>query len=352
MKCKTDIVHYVFEGYEGSMKKIGILTFSFADNYGAVLQCFALKKYIEKNNGSIVRVIKYMPRDMVPIRLRIRKLLMRNEQQQKFDEFRKNYFDYKKNDSFDVVIVGSDQVWNPEIISFNPAWIDPDISTKKLIAYGASVGKRILSKEELSFFEDNILGLKKYSAIGMRENDGKKMLDELGINASVVCDPTFLLMDDIEEYNMLSKKSKMKISNKFILVYVLEKSDSIDKAIMEVKGNTHLDVVSIHPMNCKYAMNDLFIENAGPEDFLWLVKNCELVITNSFHGLAFSMIYGKKTITVNHSSKSSRQKQLLEMLGEDVKIISDDTFEIKAGDKFERLRLSINASQSFINENI
>lgn len=293
---------------------VGILTFQFANNYGAVLQCYALQEYLENRNNVNVCIINYNPTKMNSYRSRISGFIRHHRQYKAFDGFRKKHFHLKKNNKYDLIIVGSDQVWNPEIIGYDINWISPPYRYERIATYAASMGKRVLSEQEINFFYENKNILEKYSGIAIRENDGVEILKKLGIKSEQVCDPVFLLFSSMDKYLALEKEANCSVVGEYIFVYSLEKNDEIDAIAARIKQETGLPIISIHPANDMTQKADRFIKDTGPCDFLYLIRHSSVVITNSFHGLAFSIMFKKKVYSVMHSAGlSSRQLQLKEL---------------------------------------
>ena len=291
--------------------RIGILTFHFADNYGAILQCLALAEACRKHADDVC-VIDYVPKQMVPLKSRVKRFVLKNEIQKKFDDFKKTYFrTISVKESCDLVIVGSDQVWNPQINECDPFWILPKMKYKRICSYAASIGKDQLQPAEAAYLSENRKGFEKYDVVTIRENSGKKMLEKLQNSSELVCDPTMLFYDRTGFYEELSAQSEVSITEPYILVYALEYSKKIDRMANLLKQKTGCKVVAIHPMNDKLQECDEFIKDAGVCEFVALVKNAEYVLTNSFHGLAFSYIFRKKVYCFHHSSLSSRQAELI-----------------------------------------
>lgn len=333
------------------MYNIGILSFPFADNYGAVLQSYALKRFLEKK-GFSVSLIDYKPIYMVPIRTRIRQVVKQNKQEKKFNAFRDSYLNISRKKKFELVIVGSDQVWNPEIIECDYRWIEPPCMYNKIMAYAASIGKDYLTKNESLFFENEKSKLLTYNAISVRETAGRKLLNNIGINSKVVCDPTLLLIDDIQEYNRLADCSNINLEKDYILVYMLEISDNIKMIIDGLKNETGYCLVAIHPMNeCLYNVDE-FIYDAGPEDFLNILRKAKIVITNSFHGLAFSLIYKKDVISIEHRTLGSRQQQIYSLFDEGIEKLGESIVRINGNIDATELVEFVEMSKSFINDNI
>lgn len=320
--------------------RVGILTFHFADNYGAILQCLALteacKKYTED-----VGVIDYVPKQMNPLKTRVKRFLLKNPMQKKFDDFKKSYFQtISVKDSCDLIIVGSDQVWNPQINECDPFWIVPKMKYGRLCSYAASIGKDRLLENEQRYLTENQAGFQKYDLVTIRETSGQKILEKLQIPSELVCDPTLLFYDKYGFYEELAAQSEHLITEKYILVYSLEYSEKIDQMLNKLKKESGCKVVAIHPMNDRIQSCDEFIKNAGVCEFVSLIKNAEYVLTNSFHGLAFSYIFRKKVYCFHHSSSSTRQAELIKKSEFQTEQIAEDICYIncaqrtKALDKF------------------
>lgn len=295
--------------------KVGILTFQFADNYGAVLQCFALSEACKKY-GAEVRVIDYLPEKMVTKKSRIKKMLLPKGFEKKFEQFRKTHFHRMSvKESCDMILVGSDQVWNAGITEYDDFWILPRMKYKRLCSYAASFGKNQLSEREQKFLKEHKEDFERYDSITVREKAGQEFLEKLQVKAKTVCDPTILFYNEPKVYEKLAEKSEYQTAGEYILVYSLEHSQKLDEMIRKVKRETGKKVIALHPMNDNLQMCDEFVKDASVYDFLKLIKNADYVLTNSFHGLAFSYIFRKKVYCVHHSSLSSRQSELMEQSG-------------------------------------
>ena len=295
--------------------KVGILTFQFADNYGAVLQCLALQEACKKY-GAEACVINYLPPKMVSKKTRMKKLLLPKGFEKKFEQFRKTHFQrIPVKESCDVILVGSDQVWNANINEYDDFWISPQMKYHRLCSYAASFGKSRLSKQEEDYLLDHKPDFEKYYSITVREKAGQEFLKKLQVESETVCDPTLLFYNEPVFYEKLAEKSEYETGGDYILVYSLEHSAQLDEMTQKVKKETGRKVIALHPMNDRLQSCDEFAEDASVYDFLALIKNAACVLTNSFHGLAFSYIFRKKVYCVHHSSLSSRQSELIEKSG-------------------------------------
>jgi hypothetical protein len=220
----------------------------------------------------------------------------------------------------DLYITGSDQVWN----SIYNGGIDTHyfwggIKGPK-IAYAASIGNNGLTEEEKGIYPKL---LKEYSAISVREESAKLALEEIGFNATQVLDPTFMLdRNDWQKY-----ASKRIITEPYLLVYLPYNTVDVNltyRTIRKIAKAKELKVVSFswHYWADKYA--DKTIKYANPGDFLSLMTNAEYVVTNSFHGTAFSINLNKQFCVYLPSSFSTRLVSLLKLCNLEHRLLNDE----------------------------
>lgn len=319
------------------MKKIGIITYHFARNYGAVLQCFALQTYL-KNLGYQVEIINYINENQLynndyfkhgkNIKSFIINLLLipflnkRKKKNFKFDEFNKKYLNLSKKvknlreleelckmQKYDFIISGSDQVFNPNIEDFDLSFLIPFKTSSNVISYAASTGNAT---------EKDLESIKKYlenfDSISIREKkDIVKFKNILKKPISVVPDPVILITkDEWEKY--ISKNS----NEKYLVCYFLHKNImkreyniarkiAKDKKLKLVIINARFNWMSLK-RNC--------ILDAGPLEFINLIYNSSYVCTDSFHGTLFALIFNKNVSCFDskENKNDSRRKNLLEEL--------------------------------------
>lgn len=315
--------------------KVGVITFHSANNYGATLQTWALQKVL-KDYGLDAGVINYHPNIIdrlydpmmckQGIRRKIKKLRISMFNRQglirynKFQNFLNNNFnligDFKTYDelqkaklNLDAYIVGSDQVWNPSHTGgFDPAYfLDFAEEGKKRISYAASIGKDFI---HTTYKKDFRKSLENFTAISVREKSILAPVKELTTKpVQVVLDPTMLLRK--EDYEEIKVKSDVK--EPYILVYMIEKNDQV--MAFANKISVALGLPIIRRRSAKGKLNELppfYTADAG--EFLGLIESAEYVITNSFHGTVFSILYGKPFVSMLHSDTGSRTEDLLNML--------------------------------------
>lgn len=333
--------------------KTGIITFHFTHNQGAVLQCYALQTVLNKM-GNQAGVINYCPpyhtvrysavKNPFVFAISNDKKLKNKKFSFRTYQFVRNFAksvyltitgEYKKREEnfqqfigkhlvlskrykslkelqktppkFDAYITGSDQVWNPDMHngSFDKAYfLDFGESSIKKLSYAASLRQTYSEdeKKELASLCRNI------DAVSSRETNGA--LDEvLGRPYEICIDPTLLLQ--AEDYSSLEAENSEK--EPYIFVYGFETSSGIVQAVSEISKALNIRVVNGSPdkiklPNCKNA------QYYGPDKFLSYIKNADFVITNSFHGTAFSLIYNKHFVTVPHTTRGRRMIELLKKL--------------------------------------
>lgn len=334
--------------------KVGIITFHFAHNQGAVLQCYALQSVLKKM-GHDVKVINYCP-SYHTIRycwkknpfamayysfkkLKNNSMITRLHQMarsfakgiyftlfQTFKVREKNFTAFvnknlslsekyktlrslrKNSPKYDVYISGSDQLWNPDLVdgTFDPAYfMDFGNDRVKRITYAVSLKEKYTVEEKKKLQEL----CSTIDAISLREKNNA--MDEILNGQYTVCiDPTLLL--NCEDYSdVIAPKS---IDEPYIFVYGFETSSNLVEAVRAISNELGIRVINGSPERIK--LNN--VENLydyGPDEFLNYIKNAQFVVTNSFHGTAFSIIYNKQFVTVAHSTRGRRMIDLLEKLG-------------------------------------
>lgn len=305
---------FIFDDNENEeINMIGIITFHRAVNYGAVLQCFALQQtldeleienrvidyrcqFIEDHYSCIPTVSPAHIRQFIkecfqiPIKFRCRK---------NFDDFLKRNLrmssKYTRREilsgkcKFDTFITGSDQVWNLEITGNDTTYLLDFVSENaKKISYAASLGPAEIAPRYLNEIQKYI---KKFDVVSLREPSAIEMIKKISNKkVEVDVDPTVLL--DINVWIALVNKSKMK-ANKFIFVYLMQDSSILREKALQIEREENLEIRFIGMVD-NIPVIGKNMKGASVEDFLWMIKNAEYVITNSFHGIMFSMRFEKQ----------------------------------------------------------
>lgn len=361
--------------------KIGILTFHFAFNQGAVLQCYAMQRYLE-SQGHQAYVIDYCPAYHTVMhsawrnpftyshvfwkKFRNRNLLSRvyltgrsflrcmvwnitgvdKNNEAAFHRFCGQYLhltdqfktfnQLKKNPpELDAYISGSDQVWNPDLLGqeFDKAYFlsfgKPETHR---ITYAVSMGK-VHDKVVLAQLKELSEGL---DAISLREYS-KEDVESIGRDVHICIDPTFLLNAD----DYANVESKAEEETPYIFAYGFETNALLKDAIDTAVKKYNCRVINGSPKWLHLDGNVKVVSGYGPDQFLTFIKNAECVVTNSFHGTAFSIIYKKDFITVPHSTRSKRMEDLLGKLGISFRLYGKEEFSITKAIDYESVSLTL-----------
>lgn len=311
--------------------KIGILTFHNADNYGAVLQCYALQKSISENfpehkvfivnhkNNLIESAYAVFPFAWDKTRSLIGNILTlfsvcamipaRRKARKEFFVFRAENFnlgDANLSD-YDIVIFGSDQIWNTRLIGSDRTFFGSDYNGIK-IAYGASDGGELLIEENVK------LDLKGFKSISCRESSfSERLKREADIIAKTVCDPVFLLSE-----NQWKKKSLLPKENGYVLVFKIQQNENLDSVAKSIGEKLNKKIIQIF-----YAcsVKQFFIASGkkritiSPKQFVGYFANAAFVLTTSFHGTAFSIVFEKPFYTLCMAKGKERVIDLLNRIG-------------------------------------
>lgn len=332
--------------------KTGIVTFHSAHNFGASLQTWALQKTLQNMEMGPV-VINYRPAvidrlyhplyDYHGIKkqaVKIGKRLKGNTSQkrsEKYDDFIQKNFNLTEEFTayeqlaqadiqLDACIVGSDQVWNVQHTGgYDPAYMLEFLDSKvRKISYAASIGTEYLLPESQTEFKRALNG---FSHVSVREESARPLIQNLtNLPVKTVLDPTLLL--GREDYERL--RTPVEHKEKFILVYMMEKSKDVIEFANYVSRLLGLPIVQRRP-NRMFQNETEPCYMATPDEFLDYVKEAEYVITNSFHGTVFSIIYGKPFLSMLHSDTGSRTKDLLTLLGLESHLLkaNDKSFDFR-----------------------
>lgn len=321
---------------------IKTITCHHAYNYGASLQAYALMHTLSKL-GHNVEIIDYVPsyvRDynslwmigeryqknlfitiafyayVIPIRL------LQHKKRRLFDKYNKDYLKLtSRYNSFedlqkdppqaDVVFCGSDQIWNTTVDNgLDPSYYAAFAKKETIRAsYAASFSVSKLPEEHESFVSEMLKGMNR---ISVREKTGLTILEKLGFNnCKVVSDPVFL--PEVDDWNQLTKPVKYK---DYVLVYDQENSKEIKKVAKALASKYGLQIVALRDLYPRLYANKT-IWNAGPVEFLSLIKNASFVVTNSFHCTAFSLIFERDFVVMprSHQKVNSRMIDLTDAFG-------------------------------------
>lgn len=323
--------------------KIGIITFwESQDNYGQLLQAFALQTYLE-NVGNDAFLIKYRRVPSVQFRtlseriknfnlnkfLEARFPAMKSSTEappkieRHFDSFREKFINFsdKTYDTLDqlkanppkadVYICGSDQVWNNSFsVSCEAFLLGFGGKNVKRIAYAASFGMKELPLATMRLFQDHIHD---FAGVGVREKSGLNICKTLGYESAIwVPDPTMLFGKDDWLRLLPTGKAQERKAGKRLFLYTLGNSAINDRESYIGYANSLEDVEIFH-----VSANGDFAGNYHPSIPNWIhtLSESDFVITNSFHGTLFSVLFNKNFIVLpNTGSKAGMNERVISLM--------------------------------------
>lgn len=316
------------------MKRVGILTFHYVTNHGAVLQAYALYKTINGFSNCHADIINYVPEgysySIFP------NDSMTGKQKKKREKF--NWFLGKNcgictpmihsvtGNMYDVYLVGSDQIWNTDLPeAAEHEYFLPNLSEEaKRMAYSASIGTDI-DKIDRKLFQEY---LTKFYAISLREKSYQKIISELsGKKCEYTLDPAMLL--DSNDYESLLEKPDG-AEERYLLYFWYGNQDGVLKSIETVNA-----LARKYGLSVKHTFSqDMFVArqmlvndggnmfDAGIGEFLWYMKNAQAVVTNSFHGAVFSLLFKRPLYIFYPEKRRCRQENLVDMFHLQDRVIS------------------------------
>lgn len=360
--------------------KIGILTYHRAENYGALLQAYALKTYLT-SLGHEVSFVDYWPdyhRDYFALfswkrfcksnlrskLMMIYYLLFYTIRKKRKDNLRNFMYSglglskdikYTSNqdvcENFDVVFYGSDQIWRKQGLIGHPGfdfWYfgSENIKCQKKVAYAASMGKMDIDegeKSQIHYF------LQKFDNISVRELPLKQFVTSFGMDCQLVIDPVFLL--PAEEWRRISASNAQRTGEYILLYNLLNSKDTVLYA-EQLSRQTHLPILEISKRYSPTTLGERYNHTAKVEEFISLIDNAKYVVSNSFHGVAFSIILHKQFYATGMGNRAGRVKSLLSVLGLDRRYIdithNDNIEEIDYGQVDQILQREICNSKNYI----
>lgn len=333
------------------MKRVAFITVHIGINVGSNLQAIATSEVLKKSGYDPI-LINYIPprvtyrrywsRAITSPKYFIWSVLHFPRQyyiDRLFDRYLKKYCRLSKpiykEDNFsqlipqaDIYLTGSDQVWNFKWNEgYDGHYFYDGIEGEK-VSYAASIGMSTLSDKQSSILKEK---LSEYKKISVRENQAVEILKGLGFSAIQHIDPTLML--NKEEWSKFMSKRLVKSS--YLLVYLpynIVDKDKIFNFAKRIASNKGLIVVTFMWWGySKDEFADQTVFFASPGDFLSLMYYADYVVTNSFHGTAFSVNLNKQFWVFEPSMFSSRIKSLLELLSLENRLVCDSTVDISDG---------------------
>lgn len=356
---------------EEKNKRVLIYTFTAANNYGAILQAYALKRHLSIC-GYDSHCVDYKPSYLVDrfktislaraksegnnLRCYLKEFFLAPlvmHRNCRFNVFKKNYLSFVEIGYGNKAthIIGSDQVWNYKITSGDTVFFGDIPNAKgKIISYAASMESQI----DQAYEAELKLNLKRFDSISVRESSLQEYLkDKLNIVSKLVVDPTLLL--DRNEWSTIAEDYH-NMTGGYIFLYGFNFSTNALKQAELFAKNKGLKLIKL---TTAAKLSAGFRNDVSPGNFVQLIKNADYVITNSFHGTSFSIIFGKRfALLQNHAlKKNNRILNLLHIAGlsqtdlNNKEFISDDSF-VKLDYYPASLVEAINVSKQYLSDSI
>ncbi|MGM9680281.1 MAG: polysaccharide pyruvyl transferase family protein [Eubacteriales bacterium] len=320
------------------MKKIATITTHAALNYGAVLQAYALHRYIEEL-GYSCDVLNYVPSHvkasyrLVQCPKNLQGLVLsgfqalhyssRKLRKNRFEAFRNTYLNLSgarirdhrtlvdTANGYDTIICGSDQIWSPALHDFDEAYFlsFPEVTAHR-VSYAASFGQDIVEERFEAELKRRLSG---FTDFACREYSGKQLIKKLtGADAEMVLDPVFLLKPE----TWIRMAKPINAASPYNLVYFLSNPGQSPFAVKKYSEDHGMKTVSIgfSPRDFKYGISCDY--SLGPQEFLGAIAGAETIVTNSFHCTAFAILLEKNLYTRLSSGKDSRNDRIVSLLTE------------------------------------
>ncbi|WP_170106917.1 polysaccharide pyruvyl transferase family protein [Agitococcus lubricus] len=340
--------------------RIGLFTYHFSDNFGAVLQAYALRKWFI-DRGLDAHFVNYHPRyveeggDFIQpfnpkywrMNLKIlylklshtKSILLGNKEQAKrFQSFRTEMLGVEGKrlehlhelndlgDKYRLVVCGSDQIWNPsEQKGLDPAYFlnFPGKQVAHRISYAPSFGRDILPA---AFHQQATTLFHGLSSISVREKSGIDIVKQLSNrSATLVPDPTFL-HDSYQELLTISNEQR----EGHIFCYALRTGQGIREACEQTAQHYNINILSPYNVHRRWQEIGETVY-PGPADWLKLIANAKCVMTNSFHGTVFAILFKRPFLVIGlpgaKKGLNERAKNLLAQLGLSDRFVEGDALD-------------------------
>lgn len=334
-------------------RKVCIVTWYKSTNYGTVLQCYALMRAIQKlgfdtyvaehtRYFSIREPMDFLRRVWLKIKHHYRLLHAASDISKIDPKWNKEYEERAKRvrsfidseiktyklpnrhafkkmcDEIDIFVTGSDQIWNPNCLSV-PMLLSFTADKNKRIAYSSSIGVLQIPKNLQRKYKKY---LSRFSAIGVREKSAKQILQPLlDLPVHTVLDPVFLLSQQewhqMAALSEISGSDEMPQPNGFIFCYFIGSKDNWIGDAQNISKK--LDIPVINCLSESYVIPSVGQSFAcfGPRDFIWLIQNARMVLTDSFHAAALSIINHKELLVYKRfeeTDKGSQNSRIVDLL--------------------------------------
>jgi hypothetical protein len=326
--------------------KILTVTSQTANNYGAVLQAYALQQTLLRlgyENELLNHTREHKGERKVSIKARMRNAVISlynciHYGQTKafnkgFELFRKNHFiTTKLYDSVsqiqkdppksDCYLTGSDQVFALGTPLASLRFLNFGHLDIPRVSYAASLGSYEPNPEDIDELKQS---LKKFRRISVRELQGASFIEKhVGYQCQTHIDPVFLL--NVDEWDKISKPPKSE--GEYILCFPMLGNPNTSIILKKLKQETNLKIISLQNKSVKTVKADKYIFGASPEEFIGYIKNAKAVVTTSFHATAFSILYEKPFYSLVGNYKPERAYNLCRLMGLENRVIAPNDTDI------------------------
>ena len=327
--------------------KIGILTHYYkSTNYGGNLQAYALAKFLCDRGFDAEQICYKRINDLLfgnrscPQNIFItfakqavnwirkwninkRNMYIRQFNQDEIPHSRTVYTKdtlHALGDKYDLLIVGSDQVWHPKAVC--DAYLLKFQTNAKRIAYAASFAVDFIEPEIADYYRDC---LKQFNAISVRESEGQALVKRIcGRNADLVLDPTLLLAKS--DWETIIEPAN--IGSDYIFCYFLGNSMKQRSIAQQFADKIHLPIVNLPYLNGRNNVDRQFgkyrLFDVSPCRLLYLIQNAKFVFTDSFHATVFSILFGTRFFTFERNGMSSRLRTLTDIFNLQAHFCNDE----------------------------
>ena len=337
---------------EKRVKKVKVATYCEWNSYGSVLQAWALKHHLSTLGCEMEHLrlrsissdnlrLYFKGKSVKTLITNADRFLHRKQVRRRFalttDFFAKHFrfLQYPDCESLaanppvaDAFLAGSDQIWNPnEKLPF--FFLEFEKDQAKKISYAASMG---VSKIAEPYRQAWYNGVSEFGKISVREAEVRSIIEQATEKEALVhVDPTFLV--DKQVWRDLSKPYAVKAP--YILVYALYWNKSLNVELKALHKKTGLPIIAIAgQFQQVYAQKKIY--DASVEEFLWLFDHASYIVTSSFHGVAFSLIFEKKFSAVINPKKPARINAVLDTFAVENTNIAD--LDSRPGPNYEKIK--------------
>ena len=321
---------------------VGIMGWWYGQNYGSILTYYGLNRAITGLGYKVLMIHETMGYNGYRVKWPDDILSMRFARRAGYEYTAQEHYSRMPalNDQVATFVVGSDQLWNPMIGRVNDdLFLDFVAPENRRVAYATSFGNRGIGKFNPEFIEKHKENLQKFSAISVRESYAVNTArDVFGVEADLVVDPVFLLPR--ENYEALAQQATVKaFSGEYLTTFFLDPTPEKRDVALAVADKLGLQRIVVIPnpdrgrkLAAEIFKGDRFeiLPEDGPENFLHTYSKASYVVTDSFHGSAFAVIFGKPFSSIYNTHRGAdRFKNLMNSLGfgESRRIYEADTAE-------------------------